>query len=61
MGDSSASDVIQQGISVLAERANEGVLTEDERAEYEAIVNTADFVSILKLDARRILQPNDGM
>ncbi|MCP5110691.1 MAG: hypothetical protein GY953_07645 [bacterium] len=61
MGDSSASGAIQQRISVLAERANEGVLTEDERAEYEAIVNTADFVSILKLDARRILQPNDGM
>lgn len=41
-------------IDDLAERANEGSLTEDERAEYEAPINAADFVSIIKLKARRI-------
>jgi hypothetical protein len=39
----------------LAERANEGLLTPDERAEYEAYINTADIIAILKLKARRYL------
>jgi hypothetical protein len=39
-------------IDELAERANEGVLTESERSEYEALINAAEFVSILKLKAR---------
>ena len=39
----------------MAERANEGLLTDEERAEYEAFINTADFISILKLKARRHL------
>ena len=33
---------VQDRISVLAERANEGLLTEAERAEYEAIINAAE-------------------
>lgn len=39
----------------LAERANEGLLSDDERAEYEALINVEDFVAILKLMARRQL------
>lgn len=50
--------LVQEKISVLAERANEGLLTEHERAEYEAIINAADFISILKLQAQRILKSN---
>jgi hypothetical protein len=38
--------------------ANEGALTPDERAEYEALVNAADFIAILKLKARRQLDQN---
>jgi len=38
---------VQQRIDALAERANEGVLTSDESAEYEALINAADFISIL--------------
>ena len=30
--------LVQERIAVLAERANEGLLTEDERSEYEAII-----------------------
>lgn len=46
---------VQQRIESLSERANEGTLTPDERAEYEALINAADFISILKLKARRQL------
>jgi hypothetical protein len=44
---------VQARIDTLAERANDGLLNEDERTEYEAIVNAADFISVLKLKARR--------
>jgi hypothetical protein len=46
---------VQARIDVLAERANEGVLTVDENTEYEALINAADFISILKQKARRQL------
>jgi hypothetical protein len=39
----------------LGELANEGNLSVDERAEYEALINAADFISILKLKAKRHL------
>ena len=42
-------------MEVLGERANEGQLTADERSEYEALINAADFISILRLKARRHL------
>ena len=51
------SQPVQQRIDVLAERANEGALTADEAAEYEALINAADFISILKLKARQNLRP----
>jgi hypothetical protein len=50
--------VVQARIDILAERANEGVLSDDERTEYEALVNAADFISILKLKAGRRLKSN---
>ena len=52
--------VVQERIDVLAERANEGLLTADEREEYEAIINAADFISILKLKAQSNLKSNSG-
>jgi hypothetical protein len=42
-------------IEALGERANEGQLTADERSEYEALINAADFISILRLKAQRHL------
>jgi hypothetical protein len=44
---------VQSRIDALAERANNGVLGDEERAEYEAYVNASDFIAILKLKARR--------
>jgi hypothetical protein len=51
---------VEARLDILAEQANEGVLSEEERAEYEAIVNAADFISILKLKARRHLEFDGG-
>ena len=52
--------LVQKRIGLLAERANEGILTPKEQAEYETIVNAADFISILRLKAARYLKPNSG-
>lgn len=49
---------VQERIDALAELANNGALTDDDRAEYEALINAADFISILKLKASGNL-PND--
>ncbi|MCU1237041.1 MAG: hypothetical protein JWP63_5008 [Candidatus Solibacter sp.] len=46
---------VQERIDSLAERANEGTLSDSERSEYEALINAADFISILKLKARLYL------
>ena len=50
---------VQARVDELAEKANEGHLTESERAEYEAYINTDDFISILKLKARRFLSASE--
>jgi hypothetical protein len=42
---------MQERIDRLGERANEGSPSADERDEYEALINAADFISILKSDA----------
>jgi hypothetical protein len=47
---------VQQRIEALAEGANEGALSNGERSEYEALVNAADFISILTLKARQHLE-----
>lgn len=42
---------VQERIDTLAEDANEGSLSDRERDEYEAPIDAADFISILKLKA----------
>lgn len=51
---------VQERVDALAERANEGVLTENERTEYEALINAADFIAILKFKARRKLSSTNS-
>ena len=46
---------VLERIEILGERANEGDLTPDERSEYEALINAADFIAILRLKAQRHL------
>jgi hypothetical protein len=49
---------IQARVEVLAERANEGELTPDERDEYLSFVEAADLLAIFELKARRHLEAN---
>ena len=49
---------VEARLDILAEKANEGTLSDAERAEYEASINAADFISILKLKAQRHLKSN---
>jgi hypothetical protein len=44
---------VQERIDLLSEQANEGLLSDDDRTEYEAFINAADFISSLKIKARR--------
>jgi hypothetical protein len=42
-------------LAELAEKANEGTLSTEERAEYEAYVKVGDVLSLLHLKARKLL------
>lgn len=46
----------QARVSVLAERANEGELTPEERDEYLSYIEAADMLAIFKLKAKRHLE-----
>ena len=46
---------LQLRIEALAEKANEGQLTDEERAEYEGYVEASDFIALLQAKARRLL------
>jgi hypothetical protein len=43
-------------IGELAEKCNEGELTAQERAEYEAYVRAGDLITVLQSKARRLLK-----
>ncbi len=45
----------QARVDELAEKCNEGQLTADERAEYEAYVQASTLIGILQAKARRVL------
>ena len=47
-----ASAPVQNRISELAEKCNEGLLTPAERAEYESYINAVDLISVLQAKAR---------
>ena len=51
-----AEPEVQGRIDYLAERANEGQLTDDEQAEYDACVRTITFISLLQSKARQLLR-----
>jgi len=46
----------QARIDKLADKCNEGELTDDERREYEAYVHIIDFIAILQAKARIFLK-----
>jgi uncharacterized protein YnzC (UPF0291/DUF896 family) len=53
--DYHADESLQDRIDELAEKANEGELTAEERAEYEGYAQANQFVAVLQAQARRQL------
>ena len=53
-----ASDVAQTRIAELADKCNEGLLTDSERMEYETYVHALDLISVLQAKARVWLARN---
>ena len=55
-----ASPAIQTRLNDLAVKANEGELTSEERAKYEAYVEAIDLIGILQAKSRKILANGSG-
>ena len=54
--DLRADQDTQERLDELADKANEGELSESERREYEAYVNAIDLIGVLQAKARRYLR-----
>ncbi|MGI8972369.1 MAG: hypothetical protein ACR2HB_16945 [Dehalococcoidia bacterium] len=50
-----ADPQVQERLDVLADRCTEGLLTPDEREEYETYVRTIHIIAILQAKARKLL------
>jgi hypothetical protein len=50
-----ADEAVQRRIEELAEKANEGELTDEERQEYEEFVDAGTLIAILQSKARKRL------
>lgn len=60
LADLRAAPELQQRVDNLAEKANEGALTESEQAEYKAFVDASTIVGIVQAKARRFLAQHSG-
>jgi hypothetical protein len=54
-----ADPSLQARIDELAEKCNDGQLTVDEEAEYDAYVRAMDVLAVLQAKARFVAQPNN--
>ncbi|MEX0712778.1 MAG: hypothetical protein WD278_10540 [Pirellulales bacterium] len=50
---------VQARIDELGDKSNEGVLSPEERDEYEAYVGAIKFISVLQSKARALLKDHD--
>ena len=50
----------QARLDELADKANLGALTEEERVEYEEYIEGMDLIGILKAKARKVLEQPTG-
>ena len=50
-----ASAAAQRRVDELAEKCNDGELSADERAEYEAYVMAGNLIAVIQAKARRLL------
>ena len=55
-----ANPELQLEVDRLADKANRGTLTEDERTQYEQYVSFAQFVTLLQIEARDLLDSRSG-
>ena len=59
VADIQIDDDLQAHVDSLAQKSNAGTITESELAEYKALIDAADLISVLQLKARRFLaDPN---
>jgi hypothetical protein len=56
VADFRADDATQTRIDYLADRANEGLLSDDEREEYSGYLHAIDVITVLQLKARSQLR-----
>ena len=52
---------VQERMSLLAEKANNGLLSDEERSSYDAAINVADIMAILKLKAQHRLATSNHL
>ena len=55
-----ANPELQLEVDRLADKANRGTLTEDERTQYQQNVSFAQFVTLLQIEARDLLDSRSG-
>jgi hypothetical protein len=55
-----ADSETQTRIDELADKCNEGQLSPEERAEYEAYVWAGNFIALLKAQSRAVLARSNG-
>ena len=56
VADLRADDAMQERIDYLAERANEGRLTDREREEYAGYLHAIDVIAVLQTKVRSLLR-----
>jgi hypothetical protein len=56
IADLRADEAMQSRIDYLAERANEGLLTPEEREEYAGYLHAIDVIAVLQAKARSLLR-----
>ena len=56
IADLRADEAMQSRIDYLAERANEGLLTPEERDEYAGYLHAIDVIAVLQAKARALLR-----
>jgi hypothetical protein len=56
VADLRADEEMQTRIDYLADRANEGLLTDDERDEYSGYLHAIDVITVLQAKARSQLR-----
>jgi hypothetical protein len=56
VADMRADEAMQARIDYLADRANEGLLTPDEKDEYDGYLHAIDVIAVLQAKARSLLR-----